>query len=82
MKIEKNVPDYIDKKANDIIQSLEEGVDYQHFFGKRLNKNRSFISIRLSRNYRILCRLINGEYVPVLVSDHDKYDDYVKHITK
>jgi len=48
------IPKHILEKANVIISSIIHGQCYTHFKGKRLQRNRSIISIPLNNKYRIL----------------------------
>jgi hypothetical protein len=61
-------------KARSILDGLDQGRDYREFGGKRLNYDRTIISIPLNRDYRMICHDINGKPVPNCVLSHEAYN--------
>lgn len=74
----KKIPRNIIEKANEIYLKLLNGCNYRFFKGKKISKNKSYVSIKLGYHYRFLCKIIDHQILPVLVSNHDKYDRFLK----
>lgn len=68
------LPRAIVVKARQTIQGLADGRDYREFSGKRLEHDRSVISIPVTRSYRLLCRAAGGTLTPVRVITHEEYN--------
>lgn len=63
-------------KARQILQGLANGQSYHLFRGKRLNHDRSIISIPVTRNYRLLYK-DQGQgsvLIPIAVVSHEDYN--------
>ena len=68
------LPREIVVKARQTIQGLADGRDYREFSGKRLEHDRSIISIPVTRSYRMLCRAAGSTVTPVKVITHEEYN--------
>ena len=61
-------------KARIILAQIKEGKPYTDFRGKRLNHDRTIISIPLSRDYRLLFRDEGGSLHPLQCLSHEAYN--------
>lgn len=61
-------------KARKILTDIENGVPYTRYYGKRLNHDRSIISVPVNRDYRILFRDEGGRLLPLRVLSHEDYN--------
>ena len=61
------------EKARQILANLEQH-SYTHYNGKRMNYDRSVISIPLGRDYRLLLREKDGKLHPLKVMSHEEYN--------
>ncbi len=61
-------------KARKILGEIEDGVPYTNYLGKRLNHDRTIISVPLTRHYRILFRDEGGTLTPMEVLSHEDYN--------
>lgn len=80
--IHKKVPHDVVIKVCEIYGDLVKGSDYRIFLGKKLTKDRSYLSIPVGNQYRFLCKVHDDEIKPVLVSKHDVYDTYIRQLRK
>jgi len=68
------LPKTIVLKARQVIAELMAGTDYRQFKGKRLNHDRSVISIPLSYDYRLICHDVGDRIEPRSVLSHEDYN--------
>lgn len=68
------LPAHVVVKARTIIDGLENQKNYREFGGKRLRHNRLVISIPITRNYRMICRVEGNVTVPQAVLSHEEYN--------
>ena len=68
------LPKEIVAKARQILQGLAAGRDYREFSGKRLQHDRSEISIPVTRSYRLLCRASGSSLTPTRIMTHEEYN--------
>ena len=61
-------------KARQIVREIHETNYYRLYKGKRLNHDRSIISVPLNHDYRILFQDRAGELVPLKVLSHEAYN--------
>lgn len=61
-------------RAREILVAIGQGAPWHQFNGKRLNHDRTVISIPLGRRYRILFRTNEGSPQPVEVLSHEAYN--------
>lgn len=71
------VPLHVLKKASSIIQRLEQGVPYWRMHGKRLQRDRTVISIPVGRRYRLLAVEQDGRVHPRELLSHGDYNNRV-----
>ncbi|HQC72553.1 MAG TPA: hypothetical protein PLE42_07520 [Candidatus Competibacteraceae bacterium] len=62
------------EKARAIIEQIAQGAMYTAFKGKRMNHDRTVISIPLSRDYRLIYHETSTGYVPVSLMTHEAYN--------
>ena len=62
------------QRARQILQEIEQGAPWHQFNGKRLQHDRTIISVPLGRRYRILFRTDEGAPRPVEVLSHEAYN--------
>jgi hypothetical protein len=62
------------EKARAIIEQIAQGTMYTAFKGKRMNHDRTVISIPLSRDYRLIYHETSAGYVPVSLMTHEAYN--------
>jgi len=70
----RSLPKHVVLKTRQIIQALEARQDYRQFGGKRLRHDRHVVSIPVTRNYRLLCRDLDGALVPEAALSHEDYN--------
>jgi len=68
------LPKTIVLKARQVIAELVAGTDYRQFKGKRLNHDRSVISIPLTYDYRLICHDVGNRIEPRSVLSHEEYN--------
>ena len=61
-------------EARDVLAGIGAGRHYAEFGGKRLNYDRTIISVPLGRDYRILFRDDDGWLMPIVAMSHDVYN--------
>ncbi|MEQ8818755.1 MAG: hypothetical protein RLY93_00800 [Sumerlaeia bacterium] len=61
-------------KAREILGQLEGGVLWGSLGGKKLNHDRSVVSIPITRDYRLLCRLDGEGLRPLKALSHEEYN--------
>jgi hypothetical protein len=66
-------PDLV-TKARQIVRDIQETRNYLPYKGKRLNHDRSIISVPLNHDYRILFQARAGAIVPLKVLSHEAYN--------
>jgi len=66
-------------KARRVICRLEQGVPYWQMRGKRLQRDRSVISIPVGRHYRLLAEDRDGRISPCELLSHALYDTRSRH---
>jgi hypothetical protein len=66
-------PDLV-TKARQIVRDIQETRNYLPYTGKRLNHDRSIISVPLNHDYRILFQARAGAIVPLKVLSHEAYN--------
>jgi hypothetical protein len=62
------------QRARQILQEIERGASWHQFNGKRLQHDRTIVSVPLGRRYRILFRTDDGAPRPVEVLSHEAYN--------
>lgn len=62
------------QRARQILQEIERGAPWHQFNGKRLQHDRTIVSVPLGRRYRILFRTDDGAPRPVEVLSHEAYN--------
>lgn len=62
------------QRARQILQEIERGAPWHQFNGKRLQHDRTIVSVPLGRRYRILFRTDDGAPRPVEVLSHESYN--------
>lgn len=62
-------------KARSILDTLsQQSCHFRDLKGKRLNYNRSIISVPIDNDYRILFKEENKELVPIKILSHEQYN--------
>lgn len=61
-------------RAREILEAIGRGAPWHQFNGKRLQHDRTIISVPLGRRYRILFRTDDGSPQPVEVLSHESYN--------
>lgn len=69
-----HLPKHIVLKARHNIRFLAAGGSYRQLGGKRLRGNRSLLSVPVTRNYRLLCRITSHQITPHQVLSHEAYN--------
>ncbi len=67
-------PHSVLEKARGIIGRMESGTPYWQLRGKRLQRNRTVISIPVGRDWRIIAHDENGQVRPDQVLSHERYN--------
>jgi hypothetical protein len=80
--VHKKVPHDTVIRVCEIYGCLVKGADYRLFHGKKLTKDRSYLSIPVGTQYRFLCKIQEDGIKPVLVAKHDVYDTYIRQLRK
>ena len=62
------------RRARTILKEIDRGAPWHQFNGKRLQHDRTIISVPLGRRYRIIFRADSGTPVPVEVLSHENYN--------
>lgn len=62
------------RRARTILAEIDRGAPWHQFNGKRLQHDRTIISVPLGRRYRIIFRADSGAPVPVEVMSHESYN--------
>lgn len=62
------------RRARTILAEIGKGAPWHQFNGKRLQHDRTIISVPLGRRYRIIFRADTGTPVPVEVLSHEAYN--------
>ena len=62
------------RRARTILAEIGRGAPWHQFNGKRLQHDRTIISVPLGRRYRIIFRADSGTPVPVEVMSHESYN--------
>jgi hypothetical protein len=75
----RSVPNYVLEKARSIICRLEAGIPYWRMHGKRLQRDRSVISIPVGRHYRLLAVDRDGRVSPCELLSHALYNRRSRH---
>ncbi|ERN42259.1 hypothetical protein KR51_00010690 [Rubidibacter lacunae KORDI 51-2] len=70
----RSLPKRVVLKSRDIIKRLKQCQDYRQFRGKRLRHDRHVISIPVTRDYRLLCRMQDNGIAPEAVVSHQDYN--------
>lgn len=74
-----STPGHVLAKARRVICELEQGVPYWQMRGKRLQRDRSVISIPVGRHYRLLAVDRDGQVSPRELLSHALYDTRSRH---
>ncbi|MCA9080837.1 MAG: hypothetical protein KDA58_09775 [Planctomycetaceae bacterium] len=61
-------------KARELITQIVASTEYTNHGGKRLNFDRTMISVPLGREFRILFRDTSGELKPLAAMSHEEYN--------
>lgn len=61
-------------EAKNVVAGIGAGRHYAEFDGKRLNYDRTIISVPLGRDYRILFRDDDGGLMPISAMSHEAYN--------
>ena len=61
-------------EARDVLAGIGAGRHYAEFGGKRLNYDRTIISVPLGRDYRILFRDDDSGLTPIAAMSHEAYN--------
>jgi hypothetical protein len=61
-------------RAREILEAIGRGAPWHQFNGKRLQHDRTIISVPLGRRYRMLFRTDGGSPQPVEVLSHESYN--------
>jgi hypothetical protein len=69
-----SLPDLTAERAMFALDQLYLGVPYQVLRGKRIQGQRTVISIRVDHSYRLICRDGADGVKPVEVVSHEVYD--------
>ncbi len=69
-----HLPKPIVIKTRCILASLDRGVSPKQLRGKRFNFDRTLLRIPISYRYRLLCRWLAGQIVPLQVLSHEAYN--------
>jgi len=72
------LPEQVLERARQTIEKLENGQPYWKLRGKRLQRDRSTISIPLGRRRRILAEDVNGSLRVRAVISHQTYNTLLK----
>jgi hypothetical protein len=62
------------QRARMILEEIQKGAPWHQFNGKRLQHDRTIVSVPLGRRYRILFRTDEGAPRPVEVLSHESYN--------
>lgn len=62
------------QRARLILEEIQKGAPWHQFNGKRLQHDRTIVSVPLGRRYRILFRTDEGAPRPVEVLSHESYN--------
>ena len=62
------------RRARTILAEIDRGAPWHQFNGKRLQHDRTIVSIPLGRRYRIIFRTDEGAPRPVEVLSHENYN--------
>jgi hypothetical protein len=62
------------QRARMILEEIQRGAPWHQFNGKRLQHDRTIVSVPLGRRYRILFRTDDGAPRPVEVLSHESYN--------
>lgn len=76
LKNTKNLQKYTIKKLNQVLTSIAQGDSYRILHGKRMRWDRQIVSIPVTRNYRLLCLLVQGVLTPLRIVSHERYNHY------
>lgn len=78
----KSVPLKVAERAKCVMDRISSGEPYMNFHGKRLDEDRTIISIPVTGFYRMVCKDVGGEIVPIYLLSHEAYNRVYKKITK
>lgn len=67
-------PERVVRKARELLKRLNAGEYWGHMRGKRLNYDRTRISVPIGRDYRLILREGPEGVVPVMVLSHEDYN--------
>ena len=74
-----DLPRHVIRKTTDVLRSLRDEADLARFDAERMRFDRDCISIRLSRDYRLLLRLDGEQGIrPVKVVPHEEYNALIR----
>lgn len=62
------------KKARHILQAIAQGEPYINFKGKRLNHDRTIITVPLNRDYRLIFYDLENGLSPQKILSHEDYN--------
>jgi len=68
------LPLHVSEKAAEIMRDIRSGTPYTNYHGKRMDQDRTVISIPIGWSYRILCRNMNGQLKVAKVLSHEEYN--------
>jgi hypothetical protein len=68
------LPLNVSEKASDIINKIRGGVPYMQFKGKRMDSDRTLISIPVGYSHRMLCRDTDKGLCVLSVLSHEDYN--------
>lgn len=78
----KGLPLKVAENAKCIMDRIASGEPYMRFRGKRLDEDRTIISIPVTGFYRMVCKDVGGCLVPTHLLSHEDYNRVFKKITK
>ena len=61
-------------KARGILRHITQTRDYRPFFGKRMETDRTLLSVPLNYRYRLMFRVHSDRIVPLAVMSHERYN--------
>lgn len=68
------LPPKVARTAQRILKRIATGMPYWQLGGKRLDLDRTLVSIPIGRRYRLLCRVVEGQLTPLRILSHEQYN--------
>jgi hypothetical protein len=72
------LPEHVYRRAKEIIEKLEDGAHFQSVDGKRMDFDKSKVSIPIGRGYRMFAYLQGNKVTITHLTTHENYNNLLK----